>query len=74
MKKSRLKGVDIMTEVYPGFATDLQAQFMTMLTLCDGASMISETIFENRFMHVPELNRMGAKYSRQWKFRNYSRC
>ncbi len=63
MKKSRLKGMDIMTEVYPGFPTDLQAQFMTMLTLCDGASMISETIFENRFMHVPELNRMGANIS-----------
>ncbi|MEM8833901.1 MAG: UDP-N-acetylglucosamine 1-carboxyvinyltransferase [Pseudomonadota bacterium] len=56
----RVKGVDIMTEAYPGFATDLQAQFMTMLTLCDGAGMISETIFENRFMHVPELCRMGA--------------
>jgi len=57
---AKLKGVDIMTEAYPGFATDLQAQFMTMLTLCDGAGMISETIFENRFMHVPELCRMGA--------------
>lgn len=57
---ARLKGVDIMTEAYPGFATDLQAQFMTMLTLCDGAGMIAETIFENRFMHVPELCRMGA--------------
>jgi len=58
--KGRIKGVDIMTEAYPGFATDIQAQFMTMLTLCDGAGMISETIFENRFMHVPELCRMGA--------------
>jgi UDP-N-acetylglucosamine 1-carboxyvinyltransferase len=57
---AKLKGVDIMTEAYPGFATDLQAQFMTMLTLCEGAGMISETIFENRFMHVPELCRMGA--------------
>lgn len=57
---AKIKGVDIMTESYPGFATDLQAQFMTMLTLCDGAGMISETIFENRFMHVPELCRMGA--------------
>jgi UDP-N-acetylglucosamine 1-carboxyvinyltransferase len=57
---AKLKGVDIMTEAYPGFATDLQAQFMTMMTLCDGAGMISETIFENRFMHVPELCRMGA--------------
>ncbi len=57
---AKIKGVDIMTEAYPGLATDLQAQFMTMLTLCDGAGMISETIFENRFMHVPELIRMGA--------------
>ena len=56
----RLKGVDVMTEPYPGFPTDLQAQFMAMLTLADGAAMVTETIFENRFMHVPELNRMGA--------------
>jgi UDP-N-acetylglucosamine 1-carboxyvinyltransferase len=62
-KKKRLEGMDIMTEAYPGFPTDLQAQFMTMMTLCNGASMISETIFENRFMHVPELNRMGANIS-----------
>ncbi len=55
-----LRGTDIMTEPYPGFPTDLQAQFMTMLTLCVGAGMVTETIFENRFMHVPELNRMGA--------------
>ena len=55
-----LKGTDIMTEPHPGFATDLQAQFMTMLTLCEGAGMVTETIFENRFMHVPELARMGA--------------
>lgn len=55
-----LKGTDIMTEPYPGFPTDLQAQFMTMLTLCEGAGMVTETIFENRFMHVPELARMGA--------------
>lgn len=57
---SPLKGTDIMTEPYPGFPTDLQAQFMTMLTLCEGAGMVTETIFENRFMHVPELVRMGA--------------
>ncbi len=56
----RLRGVDIMTEPYPGFPTDLQAQLMAMLTLADGAAMVTETIFENRFMHVPELNRMGA--------------
>ena len=55
-----LVGTDIMTEPYPGFATDLQAQFMTMLTMCEGAGMVTETIFENRFMHVPELQRMGA--------------
>lgn len=56
----RLKGVDIMTEPHPGFPTDLQAQFMAMLTMCEGAGLVTETIFENRFMHVPELNRMGA--------------
>lgn len=56
----RLKAVDVMTEPYPGFPTDLQAQFMAMLTLAEGAGMVTETIFENRFMHVPELNRMGA--------------
>jgi len=56
----RLKGVDAMTAPFPGFATDLQAQFMACMITADGASMISETIFENRFMHVPELMRMGA--------------
>lgn len=56
----RLKGVDAMTAPFPGFATDLQAQFMACMTTASGASMISETIFENRFMHVPELMRMGA--------------
>ena len=55
-----LKGTDIMTEPFPGFPTDLQAQFMTMLTQCEGAGMVTETVFENRFMHVPELGRMGA--------------
>ena len=55
-----LKGVDLMTEPYPGFPTDMQAQFMALMTVADGASMITETIFENRFMHVPELHRMGA--------------
>ena len=55
-----LTGVDVMTEPYPGFPTDLQAQMMALLALADGASMITETIFENRFMHVPELRRMGA--------------
>lgn len=58
--KGRLKGVDVMTEPFPGFATDLQAQWMALMCTSDGASMITETIFENRFMHVPELCRMGA--------------
>jgi len=55
-----IEGVDIMTEPYPGFPTDLQAQIMALMTIAKGASMITETIFENRFMHVPELARMGA--------------
>lgn len=55
-----LVGSDVMTEAFPGFATDLQAQFMALMTTAEGASMITETIFENRFMHVPELKRMGA--------------
>jgi len=56
----KLKAVDITTRVYPGFATDLQAQFMALMTLAEGECIIRETIFENRFMHVPELNRLGA--------------
>ncbi|MGN6424542.1 MAG: UDP-N-acetylglucosamine 1-carboxyvinyltransferase [Asticcacaulis sp.] len=59
----RLKPVDVTTDVYPGFATDLQAQFMALMTLADGESTIRETIFENRFMHVPELGRLGADIS-----------
>ncbi len=55
-----LEGKDIMTDYYPGFPTDLQAQFLTWMLTADGASMVTETIFENRFMHVPELLRMGA--------------
>ncbi|MBP5857611.1 UDP-N-acetylglucosamine 1-carboxyvinyltransferase [Marivibrio halodurans] len=56
----RVVGIDVMTEPYPGFPTDLQAQMMAMLVRAEGASMITESIFENRFMHVPELCRMGA--------------
>jgi UDP-N-acetylglucosamine 1-carboxyvinyltransferase len=56
-----LRGADVMTEPFPGFATDMQAQFMALMTVAEGASMITETIFENRFMHVPELMRMGAR-------------
>jgi UDP-N-acetylglucosamine 1-carboxyvinyltransferase len=59
-RRNGLAGVDVMTQPYPGFATDMQAQFMALMTLAEGASMITETIFENRFMHVPELARMGA--------------
>jgi UDP-N-acetylglucosamine 1-carboxyvinyltransferase len=55
-----LKGVNITTAPYPGFPTDMQAQFMSMLCLAEGASLLTETIFENRYMHVPELGRMGA--------------
>lgn len=58
--KQRLKAIDVETEVYPGFATDLQAQFMTLMTTAEGDSTIRETIFENRFMHAPELARLGA--------------
>ncbi|WP_225765892.1 UDP-N-acetylglucosamine 1-carboxyvinyltransferase [Inquilinus sp. Marseille-Q2685] len=59
-RSGELIGVDVMTEPYPGFPTDLQAQMMGLMTVARGASMITETIFENRFMHVPELARMGA--------------
>ena len=55
-----LVGQDIMTEPFPGFPTDLQAQFLALMITAQGASMITETIFENRFMHIPELLRMGA--------------
>ncbi|MDP6174268.1 MAG: UDP-N-acetylglucosamine 1-carboxyvinyltransferase [Rhodospirillales bacterium] len=55
-----LNGIDVMTEPFPGFPTDMQAQVMALLVTADGASMVTETIFENRFMHVPELCRMGA--------------
>jgi UDP-N-acetylglucosamine 1-carboxyvinyltransferase len=55
-----LKSVDLSTSAYPGFATDLQAQFMSLMTLANDSSVIIENIFENRFMHVPELCRMGA--------------
>lgn len=56
----KLGPLTLSTAPYPGFATDMQAQFMSMLTLADGASLLTETIFENRYMHVPELARMGA--------------
>jgi UDP-N-acetylglucosamine 1-carboxyvinyltransferase len=55
-----LKGVNVKTLPYPGFPTDMQAQFMAMMTISQGRSTVMETVFENRFMHVVELNRMGA--------------
>ena len=58
--RSKLKPVDIKTLPYPGFPTDMQAQMMALLSLTEGSSIISETVFENRFMHVQELVRMGA--------------
>jgi len=57
----RLKSINVKTEIYPGFPTDLQAQMMALLTIANGTSVLHETIFENRFMHAPELIRMGAK-------------
>ncbi|KKW92335.1 MULTISPECIES: UDP-N-acetylglucosamine 1-carboxyvinyltransferase [Sphingobium] len=59
----RLRPLTISTAPFPAFPTDMQAQFMAMLTLADGASVLTETIFENRYMHVPELARMGADIS-----------
>jgi len=56
----RLRGVNIQTSPHPGFPTDLQAQFMALMCIAEGSSVIRETIFENRFMHVQELRRMGA--------------
>jgi UDP-N-acetylglucosamine 1-carboxyvinyltransferase len=60
-RRNGLHGADVMTEPYPGFPTDMQAQFMALMTVAEGASMITESIFENRFMHVSELTRMGAR-------------
>ena len=56
----RARGIKVVTAAYPGFPTDMQAQLMVALTLAEGSSVVTETIFENRFMHVPELVRMGA--------------
>ena len=60
-----VRAVDVATEPYPGFPTDLQAQFMALMTIASGASVIRETVFESRFMHVPELGRLGANISLQ---------
>ena len=59
-RRNGLSGVTVQTAPWPGFATDMQAQLMALMTVADGASLLTETIFENRYMHVPELARMGA--------------
>ncbi len=56
----RLRSVDVVTEPYPGFPTDLQAQFMALLCVADGTGVVTETIYPDRFTHVPELQRLGA--------------
>ncbi|WP_304272829.1 UDP-N-acetylglucosamine 1-carboxyvinyltransferase [Phascolarctobacterium succinatutens] len=61
--KNQLKAVSIKTLPYPGFPTDMQAQMMAMMVIAEGRSKVTETVFENRFMHVVELNRMGAQIS-----------
>jgi UDP-N-acetylglucosamine 1-carboxyvinyltransferase len=62
-KNGRIRAVDVETAPFPGFPTDLQAQIMALLTIAEGVSVLEERIFENRFMHAPELQRMGAKIS-----------
>jgi UDP-N-acetylglucosamine 1-carboxyvinyltransferase len=59
----KLTGSDMVTEEYPGFATDMQAQYMALTTQAEGASVVTETIFENRFLHASEMIRMGANIS-----------
>jgi len=61
----RLNPVDVTTQPYPGFPTDLQAQLMALLCLADGNSIITEKIFPDRFMHIAELNRMGARLHKE---------
>ncbi len=61
MTGRQLKSVNVKTTPHPGFPTDMQAQFTVLNVLAEGVGMVTETIFENRFMHVPELQRMGAQ-------------
>ena len=65
VRSGSLQAIDITTEPYPGFPTDLQAQFMALMTIASGASVIRETVYESRFMHVPELGRLGANIALQ---------
>jgi len=60
-KHAEIKAIDVTTNPYPGFPTDMQAQLIALMSISSGSAMINETIFENRFMHVPELCRMGAQ-------------
>lgn len=60
-QRGRIKALEVKTLAYPGFPTDMQPQFLALLTMADGTSIVTETIFENRFQHVAELRRMGAK-------------
>ena len=69
----QVKAVDVTTEPFPGFPTDLQAQMMALLSLADGISRLEERIFENRFMHAPELVRMGAQHRRARRHRHRHR-
>jgi UDP-N-acetylglucosamine 1-carboxyvinyltransferase len=61
VREGRLVAVDVTTAPHPGFPTDMQAQFMALMSVAEGRAVLTETIFENRFMHVPELSRMGAR-------------
>jgi UDP-N-acetylglucosamine 1-carboxyvinyltransferase len=65
VRSGPLQAIDVVTEPYPGFPTDLQAQFTALMTIASGASVVRETIYESRFMHVPELGRLGANISLQ---------
>ena len=60
-KNGGIRAVNVTTEPFPGFPTDLQAQFIALMCVAEGTSVLEETIFENRFMHAPELARMGAR-------------
>lgn len=59
-RSKKIKAVDITTAVFPGFATDLQAQWIALMSIAEGSSIVTDTIYNDRFSHVPELNRLGA--------------
>jgi UDP-N-acetylglucosamine 1-carboxyvinyltransferase len=59
-KADKVNAVDVTTEVYPGFPTDLQAQWMALMSITDGQSIVTDTVYHDRFTHIPELNRLGA--------------